>query len=148
LLQAQAPALQLPQLRVLDCRCCGTFPSNTSSLPQLQTLGSSAPVDAAWHVVVDHMPEAAAAAAASGAQATGAESVLADDAAVADDAAAASATAVVAAAATVTSALASDAAASGEQAPASNYSEAVLQLLSNDIATPTRGQAWKVHCKK
>jgi hypothetical protein len=128
-LQVQLPALQLPLLTALDCRCCGTFPSNVSSLPQLQTLGISAPFPAAaWHVAVDHSPETSAVGAA--------------------DAAAVSATAAV------SSPLITDAAAMvGTPAAADEYqtpalSAAVLQMLQNDIATPTRGQTWKVYCKK
>ena len=118
------PALQLPQLCVLDCRCCGAFPSDVMSLPRLQTLGSSAPVAAAWDVVVDHMPAPVVAAAA----------------------AASSETAAVTSAAESTGTLATSAAVSSEQTP--SYSEAVLLLLTNDIATPTRGRAWRVYCKK
>jgi hypothetical protein len=55
MLQAQAPALQLQQLRVLDCRCCDLFAIDAPSLPQLQTLGTQAYVEAAWHVMVNHI---------------------------------------------------------------------------------------------
>ena len=111
------------------------------SLPRLQTLGSSAPAAAAWDVVVDHMPAPVVAAAAA-AQVAGTNRVLVDEAA----AAASSETAAVTSAAESTGAPATSAAVSGEQTP--SYSEAVLLLLTNDIATPTRGRAWRVYCKK
>ena len=40
---------------------------------------------------------------------------------------------------------ATSATADRDQVPALNA--AVLQMLDNDIATPTRGQAWKIYCK-
>ena len=80
----------------------------------------------------------------------GGDSLPASDAAASDGSGAVSASASVAEA-TVTDACDPAAApapapASCQQAPA--HSEAVLKMLANDIATPTRGQTWKIYCKK
>ena len=82
----------------------------------------------------------------------GGDSLPASDAAASDGSGAVSASASVAEA-TVTDACDPAAApapapapASSQQAPA--HSEAVLKMLANDIATPTRGQTWKIYCKK
>ena len=143
----QLPVLQLPQLTALDCRCCGAFPSDVSLLPQLQTLGISAPFAAAWHVAIDHQAPTNAAAL----QSTRADKVSDGDAATAEDssvsasAAAAVASKIADAAAAVACTTASPATAAGERTPV--LSAAVLQMLDNDIATPTRGQTWKIYCK-
>ena len=116
-----------------------------SSLPQLQTLGISAPFSAAaWHVAVDHLPETSAAARSTG----NGDDVSVGAVAAAADAAAVSATAAVSSSLITDAAAlaAAPAAADGDQTPA--LSAAVLQMLQNDIATPTRGQTWKIYCKK
>ena len=115
-----------------------------SSLPQLQTLGISAPFSAAaWHVAVDHLPETSAAA-----RSTGNDDVSVGAVAAAADAAAVSATAAVSSSLITDAAAlaAAPAAADEDQTPA--LSAAVLQMLQNDIATPPRGQTWKIYCKK
>ncbi len=125
----QLPALQLPQLCVLDSRCCGAFPSEVASLPQLQTLGCSSTFDSAWRVAVEHASKVVAAAPLASV-----ESVTAGDGASVADAAS-----------IVPCAASPPASVNCENLPV--HSETVLHILANDISTPTRGLTWRIYCK-
>ena len=123
------------------------FPSDVASLPQLETLGSSAPLSFAWHVVAEQVRATVAAAPVMGGDSLSASGAAASDGSGAVSASASDAEATVADACDpAAEAAPAPAAASCQQAPA--HSEAVLKMLANDIATPTRGLTWKIYCKK
>jgi hypothetical protein len=138
--QVPLPALHLPQLRALDVRCCGAFSSGLPSLPLLETLGYSAPLTSGWCVVAEQTVATAAAAPELGDKIVAVSDVAALDGSLALSASASGGQ--------VTATEACNPESLAAAAEGSCHSEAVLNMLANDIATPTRGKTWKIYCRK